>query len=319
MKKRIIAIVLMLALTMCAACSKKEAQETEPIKDPGTKTETEAPATTSAPADNGDVNTETPAATTAPEEGGDVNTETPTNEAPTGNTSPEGGVEVDPSIPMLDAMELKSEWKEDQVYELADPAPWNLDELKKVVDVNDPRSVAAYWVWAVTRLTDNYDDGMAMMKFLFADIEVYGSGYTEGGLSGMAGWDPYFNERLSDKTYKWLPRAYFDGCTKDNGFKPDRPLSIELYYNNTNTETINAQTLENFNRLNIVYWVQSYAGGNQVNIELSRFDGTNRWYVTKGTASTALFYMQPAAGGAENVPNDESTQAEHDAFYGSLN
>lgn len=217
----------------------------------------------------------------------------------------------------LDDMVLKEEWKQDQVFNLADPAPWNLDELQQVVDVNDPRSVAAYWVWAVNRLTDNYDEGMAMMKYLFADIEVYGSGYTEGGMSGMAGWDAYFNERLTDPEYRILPRTYFQGCTEDNGYKPDRPLSIELYFNDANTETINKQTFDTFGRLNIVYWVQSYAGDNQVNINLSRFAGTNRWYVTSGTSSMALFYQQQVTDLAKELPNDDSTQEEHDAFYGS--
>ena len=55
--------------------------------------------------------------------------------------------------------ELKREWMMDQDFTLADPAPWNLEELKQAVDVQDPRSVAAYWVWAVTRLVDDYNDG----------------------------------------------------------------------------------------------------------------------------------------------------------------
>ena len=65
--------------------------------------------------------------------------------------------------------ELMTEWQADQEFALADPAPTNLEELKAAVDVTDPRSVAAYWVLAVNRLTENYDDGMAMMKYLFAD------------------------------------------------------------------------------------------------------------------------------------------------------
>ena len=182
-------------------------------------------------------------------------------------------VKIDTDIPMVDVTELTSELKKDQKFTLADPAPWNLDELKQVVNVKDPRSVAAYFVWAVTRLVDNYDDGMEMMKYLFADIEPYGSGYTEGGMSGKAGWDTYMNERLKSNDYKWLPRAYFEGGTGDNGFQPTRPLTLELYYNNTNTETINAQTFDQFGRLNIVYWVKSHAAGNQVNITVSRFDG----------------------------------------------
>ncbi len=215
-------------------------------------------------------------------------------------------------------VKLADEWLKDQDFELADPAPWNLDELKQVVDVHDPRSVAAYWVWSVVRLTDSYDDGMAMMKYLFADIEPFGSGFTEGGAAGKAGWDTYFNERLKDDTYRWLPRAYFNGASKDNGFVPTRPLSIELYYNNNNTETINSQTLDSLGRLNIVYWVKSYVAGNQVNIELSRFDGSDRWYVTKGTSSTTLFYQQSGAGtnAAKTLPNDDSSPEEHDAKYG---
>lgn len=233
-------------------------------------------------------------------------------------------VEQDWSIEMTDAKELKQEWKQDQSFSYVDPAPWNLEELKKVVDVKDPRSVAAYWVWSVNRLTDHYDDGMAMMKYLFADIEPYGTGFTEGGLSGRAGWDVYFNERLRMADYRWLPRAYFDGATAANGFKPPRPLSIELYYNKTNTETINAQSLASLGRLNIVYWVKSYAGGNQVNITLSRFEDSDRWYVTSGASSAALFYDQRSALEPEalelalSVNNDDTTAVEHAAFYGSL-
>ena len=230
-------------------------------------------------------------------------------------------VEIDYTIAMTDAKELPAEWKQDQSFRLADPAPWNLEELKKAVDVRDPRSVAAYWVWSVSRLTDNYDDGMAMMKYLFADIEVFGRGFTEGGLSGKAGWDTYFNERLGSSDYSWLPRAYFDGANAGSGFKPARPRSISLYYNNTNTETINAQTLDALGRLNIVYWVKSNAGGNQVNITLSRFEGSDRWYVTSGTSSTALFYDQRSAltpeelALAKTTANDDSTLLEHAAAY----
>ncbi len=231
-------------------------------------------------------------------------------------------VKVDTDIPMLDATELKDEWKKDQVFDMADPAPWNLEELKKVVDVQDPRSVAAYYVWAVNRLVFNYDEGMEMMKYLFADIEPYGSGYTEGGMSGKAGWDTYFNERLKSNDYKWLPFAYFNGANADNGFMPTRPLKLELYYNNTNTETINAQTLDQYGRLNIVYWVKSHAAGNQVNITVSKFDGSNRFYVTSGATPSALFYDQRAGlnNNAKKIiaarQDDGTTEAEHKAFYG---
>ncbi len=204
-------------------------------------------------------------------------------------------VQQDHSIPMLDAGQLPAEWKQDQVFTLADPAPRGLEELQSLVDVHDPRSVAAYWVWAVNRLADDYDGGMAMMKYLFADIDPFKHGFTEGGLNGKAGWDAYFNERLRTPWYQWLPRAYFEGAAQENGFLPARPLQIELYYNNTNTETVNAQTFEQLGRLNIVYWVKSHAGGSQVNITLSTFEGSDRWYVTSGASSAALFYDQNSA------------------------
>ena len=191
------------------------------------------------------------------------------------------------------AFELASEWLADQEYALASPAPANLEELKKTVDVTDPRSVAAYWVYSVNRLVENYNDGMEMMKYLFADIEPYGRGYTEGGGAGKAGWDSYFDERLKDSNYSWLPRAYFNGTsTRADKFALADTLSIDLYYNDSNTRSINDQTLGSLGRLNIVYWVQSRAAGNQVNITLSRFEGTDRWYVTSGVSSSALFYMQ---------------------------
>ena len=234
----------------------------------------------------------------------------------------DGSVAIDKDIEMLDAAELDAKYKKDQDFTLADPAPWNLEELKQVVDVKDPRSVAAYFVWAVTRMTDNYNDGNEMMKYLFADIEPYGRGYTEGGMSGKAGWDTYFNDRLKSDDYKWLPRAYFEGAEASNGFIPDRPLTIELYYNNTNTETINAQTLEQLGRLNIVYWVMSHAAGNKVNITVSKFDGSDRWYVTSGGSSQALFYDQRSAltQTARNIiaaePGDSSTKEEHAKRYG---
>ena len=134
---------------------------------------------------------------------------------------------------------------------------------------------------------------MAMMKYLFADIEPFGRGYTEGGKAGKAGWDSYFNERLKDSSYSWLPRAYFNGTSdRSDKFALCSPLSIDLYYNEPNTKTVNSQSLEALGRLNIVYWVKSRAAGNKVNITLSRFEGTDRWYVTSGVSSTALFYMQ---------------------------
>jgi len=225
---------------------------------------------------------------------------------------------------LTDGGELKQEWTMDQVFTLADPAPWNLEELKQVVDVQDPRSVASYFIWAVTRLTDSYDDGMAMMKYLFADVSPYDpeGGFTKGGMSGLAGWESYFDERLTDPDYRWLPRAYFEGASPDNGFQPDRPLTVELYYNEPNTEAINSQTYEQEGRLNIVYWVMSHAAGNQVNISLSRFKGSDRWYVTSSLTSKALFYDQRSDFSADvlalaaGTPNDASTAEEHARRYG---
>jgi len=135
------------------------------------------------------------------------------------------------------------------------------------VDLRTPGSVAAYWVYSVLCLTADYDTGMEMMKYLFADLEPYGRGFTEGGLSGRAGWDSYFNERLKDDDYRWLPRAYFEGAVAENGFHPERPLAVQLYYNKPNTEALNAQSQQQLGRLNIVYWVQSNAAGNRVNLD----------------------------------------------------
>lgn len=186
---------------------------------------------------------------------------------------------------------ILSAWTQNQDYSLNSPAPETLSELKQDVDVEDPASVAAYWVWAVNRLVYDYDDGMAMMKYLFADIEVFGTGYYEGGMSGQAGWDSYFNDRLTDPYYSWLPRAYFEGANTRNGFQPDQPLTVELNYNKTSTESMNA-TSQQMGRENIAYDVYSNAAGNRVTIHVSKFAGTDRWYVTNGTASNTLFYDQ---------------------------
>ncbi len=189
---------------------------------------------------------------------------------------------------------LKSEWTTNRIITLSSNEPESLSDLKAAVDVSDPGSVAAYWVYAVTCLTADYNIGMDMMRYLFADIEPYGRGFTEGGTSGKAGWDTYFNERLKDDEYRWLPRAYFEGASPENGFHPSKPLSIALEYNRPNTETLNSQSGQ-LGRLNIVYIVTSHAAGNKVNIELSKFEGSDRFYVTKGAASTGLFYDQRAA------------------------
>lgn len=194
---------------------------------------------------------------------------------------------------------LQSDWKGDRKIVLRDPAPENLDELKAAVDVHDPGSVAAYYVYAVFAVTADLETGISMMKYLYADLEPFGRGFTEGGASGRGGWDQYFNDRIKDDDYRWLPRAYFDGAVAANGFHPAMPLSVTLHYNSPNTDTLNSQSLEQLGRLNIVYYVQSNAAGNKVNIELSRFDGSDRWYVTKGTVSSALFYDQRAALTAE--------------------
>jgi hypothetical protein len=189
-------------------------------------------------------------------------------------------------------------WTQDRTIVLSG-APENLEELKAAVDVTDPGSVAAYWVYSVFCLTADYDIGMSMMKYLFADLEPYGRGFTEGGMSGKAGWDTYFNERLKDDDYRWLPRAYFAGAVASNGFHPEMPLTVNLHYNKPNTESINEQCLKQLGRLCVVYYVESNAGGNKVNLELVRFDGSDRFYVTKGTASTGLFYDQRSALTAE--------------------
>ncbi|MCR5094930.1 MAG: hypothetical protein K6B72_13260 [Lachnospiraceae bacterium] len=224
----------------------------------------------------------------------DIQTDTQTDDqtAPQPQTEDEESADVEDDDEIR-PFELEDAWLADQEYTLTDPAPKNLTELKKAVDIHDPRGVAAYWVLAVNRLTEDYDDGMAMMKYLFADIEPYGRGFTEGGVSGRAGWDSYFDERLGDDSYSWLLRAYFEGSsTRKDKFALEEPLRILLHYNEPNTRTINEQTLDALGRLNIEYWVESRAAGNKVSITLSRFEDTNRWYVTSGTSSSALFYMQ---------------------------
>lgn len=194
--------------------------------------------------------------------------------------------------------ELLVAWKADRVITLASE-PESLEELKAAVDVTDPGSVAAYWVYAVTCMTADYEIGMSMMKYLFADIEPFGRGFTEGGVNGKASWDTYFNDRLKSDDYRWLPRAYFVGAAASNGFNPTRPLSVSLSFNAPNTDTINGQSLKQLGRLNIVYYVTSNAAGNKVNLTLSKFDGSDRWYVTNGTAASGLFYDQRAALTAE--------------------
>ena len=193
---------------------------------------------------------------------------------------------------------LDPSWMQDRTIVISSQ-PESLEELKAAVDVSDPGSVAAYWVYSVFCLTADYDIGMSMMKYLFADIEPFGRGFTEGGASGRAGWDTYFNERLKDDNFRWLPRAYFEGAKAENGFHPALPLSVRLHYNKPNTDTLNSQSLSQLGRLNIVYYVQSNAAGNKVNLEISRFDGSDRFYMTKGSASSALFYDQRAALTAE--------------------
>ena len=69
---------------------------------------------------------------------------------------------------------LDPQWQKEQVFTLAEKAPESLEELKQLVDVKDPRSVCAYWVYAVMVLTLDYDIGMSMMKYLYADIEPFG-------------------------------------------------------------------------------------------------------------------------------------------------
>ena len=182
----------------------------------------------------------------------------------------------------------------DGVYTLQS-MPDNLEELKAAVDVKDPRSVAAYWLYSVMCLTADYDTGMSMMKYLFADIEPFGSGFVEGGGAGKAGWDTYFNERLEDDDYRWLPRAYFQGANADNGFHPTQPLAVYLDYDDGTASTINAQSLEQLGRLNVVYNIKSNAAGNVVKVTVSKFSGSDRWYVTSGTSCKAVFYDQRAA------------------------
>lgn len=193
---------------------------------------------------------------------------------------------------------LSMDYAKDRTIELKG-MPENLDELKSMVDVSDPGSVAAYWLYGVMALTADYDIGMSMLKYLFADLEPFGRGFTEGGNVGKAGFDPFFNDRLKSDDYRWLPRAYFKGAVASNGFKPAEPLTVELHYNAPNTQATNDQSLSQLGRLNVVYWIKSNAAGNQVNITLSKFDGSDRWYVTSSASYGGVFYDQRSALTAE--------------------
>ena len=68
--------------------------------------------------------------------------------------------------------------------------------------------------------------------------------------------------------------------------------------------------------------MKSYAAGSKVNITLSQFDESDRWYVTSGSSSSGLFYDQSSAlsnaGRArlQEAENDTSTPEEHRARYG---
>ena len=182
----------------------------------------------------------------------------------------------------------------DFVFKL-EKQPKTLEELKEAVDVNDPISVAAYWVYSVMRLTEDYDSGMSMMKYLFADLEPFGQGFTEGGAAGRAGWDPYFNERLKDDDYRWLPRSYFVGATAANGFHPTEPLKVYLHYNEQASKALDDPSQTKLGRDGFVYYVESNAAGNRVNLNIVRFGSFRRFYITNAAASTGMFYDQRAA------------------------
>ena len=158
---------------------------------------------------------------------------------------------------------------------------------------------------------------MKMLKYLFADLEPYGTGFTEGGAFGQAGWDSYFNDRLTGPYYYWLPRAFFEGASLENGLDPSRPITVYLHYNAPNTDTVNKQQLESCGRISIVFWVQSHAAGNQVNIHVTRFANSSRWYVTSSASYGGLFYNQmgPITQDQQNliwsIPNDRSAEVEH--------
>ena len=208
---------------------------------------------------------------------------------------------------MLETKELLPEWTRDQYFELCDPAPWTYDELQEAVDVSDPRSVAAYYVWAVNRLPDDYDNAIEMMKYLY------------GGAGDNGGWDISLNEKLSDPAAKWPTRSYFIGAAAENGFYPTRPYILEMYYMRNDTEKLNAKTLVQSGRLNIVFWLMGYAAGNKVYITVSKDEGQERWYITSETTAKQLFTDQNAVAN-ENVralmdgkKNDLTTQEEHDA------
>ncbi len=118
MKKKVLAIVLILALAVCmCACSKgndtKESAGDANVTE-GAANESATTDKTDTPAVDDNGKAEEPATVTdvpAENNGGDTE--------PAGTNTGEGGsgVAIDTTIPTLDAMELKAEWKEDQVFE----------------------------------------------------------------------------------------------------------------------------------------------------------------------------------------------------------
>ena len=116
-----------------------------------------------------------------------------------------GRVEIDTSIPMIDVRELKTEWKKDQTYTLADPAPWNLDELKQVVEHFGAHIVDIYGS-AITM--DNFDT-------------YIGDGKVHPNCLGMDAYTEAFKRALIENTaYSVKTHTVtmdLDGVTADYG------------------------------------------------------------------------------------------------------
>ena len=70
------------------------------------------------------------------------------------------------ATPGAETSSLSADWTKDRTVVLKG-TPESLDEVKGAVDLTDPGSVCAYWLYSVMAMTADYDIGMSMMKYLY--------------------------------------------------------------------------------------------------------------------------------------------------------
>ena len=132
---------------------------------------------------------------------------------------------------------LPEEWTKDRTVTL-DKMPDNLEEMKAAVDVTDPGSVAAYFVYAVAGLPGDYDTGMSMMKYLF----VY-----RRRRRGKSGLGHVFQRETEGRRLPLAAQSVFRGRDCRKRLQPaetarDRPLlQRDEYENNQRADTRKAR------------------------------------------------------------------------------